>query len=71
MSEWISVEDELPKNKGNICQFCDFRGVCESNEWDFEDSNNRCMSYPIVSAKTGEEITRNDGCSVVFKRIRV
>ena len=67
---YAELKSELPKGKGNLCIFCDWRELCQSPETDFEDSNNRCMSFPVVSAKTGREIARKDGCSVVFKRVK-
>jgi len=63
------LKSSLPKESGNLCQFCDFRKTCQTDGWDRQDSNNRCMSYPITSFKTGETIERKDGCSVVFRRI--
>lgn len=53
---------------GNICRACDWRPECQRSDTDFSLHNHRCMSYPIISFKTGQEIKRNDGCSVVFKR---
>jgi hypothetical protein len=53
----------------NICELCDWRNECQSGNADFEDSNNRCMSYPVVSAISGNIIQRADGQSVIFKRL--
>lgn len=63
------LKSKLPKNNGNLCRFCDWRAKCQDPGTDFEDSNNRCMDFPVISANTGREIARKDGCSVVFKRI--
>lgn len=54
---------------GNICRACDWRPACQNPETDFSLQNHRCMAYPVVSSKEGREIKRNDGCSVVFKRL--
>ncbi len=62
------LKSSLPKNKGNLCSFCDWRKTCQDPHADFEDSNNRCMGYPITSEKTEKVIVRKDGCSVIFKR---
>lgn len=57
------------KALGNICRACDWRGECQKPSTDFAKHNHRCMSYTVISTKTGLEIKRNDGCSVVFKRL--
>lgn len=64
------LKSSFPKDQGNLCQFCDFREICKTDDWDTQNSNNRCMSYPIISFKTGKTIERKDGCSVVFKRLQ-
>ena len=54
---------------GNICRACDWRPECQNSDTDFERHNHRCMDFPIISFKTGKEIKRTDGCSVVFRRM--
>jgi len=73
-------ENEAPKGfyavpkpsgeHGNICEHCDWRKQCNDKDTDFEDSNNRCMSFPVISTKTGKEIYRKDGQSVIFKSLK-
>ena len=63
------LKSSLPRDMGNLCRFCDWRKECQKTETDFENSNHRCMDFPVISAKTGLEIARDDGCSVVFKRV--
>lgn len=62
-------KSSLPKDQGNLCGFCDFRPTCKTKDWGSEDSSNRCMSYPVVSFKSGKIISRADKCSVVFKKV--
>lgn len=62
------LKSNLPKTISNICNFCDWRKTCQKSTTDFEKHNHRCMSYPIISNKTGKTIERQDGCSVVFKK---
>lgn len=50
----------------NICKACDALKLCQENKNNWCE-NNRCMSSTVVT-KTGEEIKRNDGLSVIFKR---
>ena len=64
----VLKEAARPADGGNICRACDWRPECQKPETDFARHNHRCMSYPIISARTGGEVKRNDGCSVVFKR---
>lgn len=52
---------------GNICRACDWRSECQKTDTDFGCSSHRCMDYPVVLASDGRTISRNDGCSVVFK----
>lgn len=56
-----------PRDGSNICRACDWRSTCQKPDTDFENHNHRCADYPITSFKTGLEIARKDGCSVVFK----
>lgn len=58
-----------PADGGNICRACDWRSECQNPETDFSRHNHRCMEYPVVSSRDGTELKRNDGCSVVFKRV--
>ena len=52
----------------NICNDCDARQLCveNHNQWCFK---NRCMSYEVTSNIDGKVYKRNDGKSVIFKRI--
>lgn len=61
-------KSDVPHDKGNLCQFCDWRPVCQRDDTDFHDHNHRCMPHVVVSATTGELLTRFDGVSVVFKK---
>jgi hypothetical protein len=56
------------KRLGNICRACDWRPTCQQADTDFSMARHRCMSYPVVLAKDGSTVHREDGCSVVFKR---
>jgi hypothetical protein len=58
-----------PNDGSNICRACDWRPVCQKPDTDFQRHNHRCMDYPITSPLTGQVINREDGCSVVFKRL--
>lgn len=53
----------------NICRVCDWRPACQSRDTDFQRNNHRCMDFPVISLKTGQRISRQDGCSVLFKRL--
>lgn len=53
---------------GNFCNACDWRPKCQDPNTDFEDSNNRCSSVPVISRLTGRTIERQDKCSVVFQK---
>lgn len=64
----ILKSDVSRSTTGNICCSCDWRKECASSETDFELKEHRCMSYGVISLKTGLEISRSDECSVVFKR---
>jgi hypothetical protein len=61
------LKDDVKRGDENICHFCDWRPQCQDKSTDFSDSNNRCMSYGVISDKTGETIQRKDESSVVFK----
>lgn len=54
---------------GNICRQCEARPLCQANndEWCLK---NPCMSYGVIADKDGKIYRRNDGKSVVFKRIQ-
>lgn len=52
----------------NTCRACDWRAACGDPETDLELHNHRCMDYTIITTD-GRRLARNDGCSVVFKRI--
>ncbi len=54
----------------NICTHCDWRKQCCDPKTDLHLSAHRCMSAPSVTAN-GDTVERNDGCSVVFKRIEL
>jgi hypothetical protein len=56
---------------GNICRACDWRPTCQEPSTDFTISNHRCMDYAVISRINGRELRRNDGCSVVFKRLPI
>ena len=58
-----------PSDGSNICRACDWRSICQRPDTDFQRHNHRCMDYPIISFQTGLQIAREDGCSVVFKRL--
>lgn len=54
------LKSSVPQ-EGNLCRQCDFRSQCNGFLY-------RCMPGVIVTA-SGEEIERQDNCSVLFKRI--
>lgn len=60
-----------PPDGSNICQACDWRPSCQNPGTDFSLPRHRCMSTPVILAKDGRVVARRDGCSVVFKRVRV
>lgn len=64
----VLKSDVSHASTGNICCSCDWRKDCASIDTDFELKEHRCMSYGVISLKTGSEISRSDGCSVVFKQ---
>lgn len=64
----VLKSDVSRSTTGNICCSCDWRKECARSETDFELKEHRCMSYGVISLKTGSEISRSDGCSVVFKQ---
>lgn len=53
---------------GNICRACDWRPECQKPTTDFTVSRHRCMPYAVTSSD-GRELKRQDGCSVVFKKM--
>ena len=52
--------DAKPSDGGNICRSCDWRQECDG-------FLHRCMPYAVVSRLDGKQLSRKDGCSVVFK----
>ncbi len=46
---------------GNICRACDWRPDCSGRTF-------RCMSFEVITPD-GLRLKRNDGCSVVFKKL--
>ena len=52
----------------NYCHFCDARTLCQANKEDW-CLINRCMESEVVAFKNGKTYKRNDGQSVVFKRL--
>ena len=64
----VLKDDVKTAELGSICRACDWRSQCCTQGTDFENSNHRCMSDTLISSRTGKEIFRNDGCSVVFKK---
>ena len=61
-------KDDINQNKGNLCRQCDARKLCQENlnEW---CHLNRCMADPVIYEKDNKTYQRNDGASVVFKKI--
>lgn len=53
----------------NYCEFCDWRKQCCDNSITKAIHNHRCMSYEVIIEDTGEIVSRNDKCSVLFKKI--
>ena len=47
-----------PKDGSNICRACDWRPECQKPTTDFSRQDHRCMPW-----------ARNDGSSVLFKRL--
>jgi hypothetical protein len=58
-----------PDDGSNICRACDWRPTCQQPDTDFTNHNHRCMDYTVIHRLTGQRIRRDDGCSVVFKRV--
>ncbi len=54
----VLKSDVITDDLGNICRACNWRPECDGVK-------HRCMSYELVNG-----LKRNDGCSVVFKRIK-
>jgi len=63
------LKSSIVNHGKNLCSFCDWRKECQKPDTDFSIHNHRCMDYPVTSTTTGMEVKRNDGCSVLFKRI--
>ena len=56
----VLKSDAKPSDGSNICRVCDWRQFC--------DGYARCMPYEVVT-KCGDIVGRDDGKSVVFKKI--
>ena len=75
----VLKSEAKPKDGSNICRACDWRTHCQNMTLDeARTPSHRCMSYPIIAsgkapfapgAYDGPEVCRQDGCSVVFKRL--
>jgi hypothetical protein len=65
----VLKEDVSTPILGNICRACDWRAECQKRDTDFTLHNHRCMGYPIVGSN-GKITERDDGCSVVFKKLQ-
>lgn len=57
----VLKSDVVTDRLGNICRACDWRSACNGFE-------HRCMPYTVISRIDWNELKRQDGCSVVFKR---
>ncbi|USD35637.1 MULTISPECIES: hypothetical protein [Vibrio] len=67
------LKSELTNPTGdypNICTHCDWRKQCCDPKTDLRLNIHRCMSDPLIT-ESGDKVERNDGCSVVFKRIEL
>lgn len=53
----VLKSDVATPSLGNICRACDWRPNCDGKVY-------RCMPYKLDNG-----LKRNDGCSVVFKKI--
>lgn len=60
----VLKRDVATPHLGNICRACDWRPECSGLEF-------RCMDYTVISSRDGRELSRKDGCSVVFRRLSV
>ncbi len=56
-------------HRGNICRQCDWRPTCQRPNTDFLAYGHRCMSYAVVAVRDGLTYQRQDGCSVIFKKL--
>jgi len=65
----ILKSDIAKMRTDNICRACDWRTTCQKDDTNFTQHNHRCMDQIIIHEKTGNEIFRYDGCSVVFKKL--
>lgn len=72
MGFYAKPKAEVPHDKGNLCQFCDWRPECQRSG----DADDRlcekypCMGYELVN-RDGQTIGRTDKTSVVFKRLPI
>lgn len=62
-------KDSVPNNSGNICRYCDWRPECQKDTTDHHAWGHRCRAYPITVIDTGQIHARDDGCSVLFKKL--
>lgn len=65
---YYAVPKMAPPDGGNICRNCDWRPECQKPETDLTLPGHRCMGYAVIRPD-GREIKRQDGCSVMFKRL--
>ena len=63
----VSKQSVKHHNK-NICEFCDARQLCVENK-DNWCRKNRCMSDTMICFDDGSAVKREDGESVIFKRV--
>jgi len=59
----------LRQDQGNLCRQCDWRASCQDPATDLLAYGHRCFDYAVIAFKDGKRYQRQDGCSVVFKRI--
>lgn len=50
----------------NFCEFCDWRKQCQDPSVTKAIPKHRCMPGTVVLHDTKEEVSRSDGCSVLF-----
>ena len=59
------LKEDYIKHEQNLCNFCEWRKQCQDEKTDKTIHNHRCMGYTVVTDDK-KEISRMDGCSVLF-----
>ena len=62
------LKHDARQGNEDVCNSCDWRNQCEDPNSKIDLPSHRCMATALNDPKTGRQIRRADGCSVVFKR---